>query len=114
MANIHIMANDGTRWAALFHILIPATNNAAGLSWQTVVLRNLGTSTSLPDGDGLLGTISSTEKANILSGAVTELLRQFKFTGQPSLTELDSIYNSIKTDFLSGIQAKYNRYGVTR
>jgi len=79
-----------------------------------VVLRNLGTSTSLPDGDGLLGTISSTEKANILSGAVTELLRQFKFTGQPSLTELDSIYNSIKTDFLSGIQAKYNRYGVTR
>ena len=116
MANIHILSTDGTEFTAVFHILIPASNNAAGVPWRTVVLRTGGGGqTVLPDGDGTLGTISAAEKAQIVSGAVVELVKNqhwdFAF---PTGAQFDAIASDVQSEYVAHMQFSYNRYGVTR
>jgi len=115
MANIHILSMDGTEFTAAFHIAIPATNNAAGVPWRTVVLRNRGGTTILPDGDGLLGTISAAEKAQIIAGAVVEVVKSGGWSSAfPSGAQLDALHASVQSDYTSNMQSKFNRYGMTR
>jgi hypothetical protein len=114
MSNVHVISNDGKIWNAIFHIAIPSANNAAGVPWATVMLRNGYGKTSLPDGDGTLGTISASEKTGVLAGSVIEVPYSFKFNASPSLAELDAIYLVAKAQLINALQAKYNYYGVTR
>ena len=115
MANIHILSMDGTEFTAAYHLAIPATNNSAGVPWRTVVLRNGAGTTVLPDGDGTGGTISAAEKAQIVSGAVVELVRTERWNvAFPSGAQLDTIAASVTADYVAEIQSKFNRYGMTR
>jgi hypothetical protein len=73
MANVHILDRQGGEFRVVFHIAVPAGNNAANVPWQTALVRSgLGGTTTLPDGDGNGGTISAAEKTSIATGAVYE------------------------------------------
>ena len=115
MAAIHLLSLDGTEFSAAFHVAIPATNNVAGCPWRTVALRNGGGTTVLPDGDGLLGTISATEKAQILSGAIVEVVKNGGWNSAfPTGAQIDVIVGRVSSDYISNMQTKFNRYGMTR
>lgn len=116
MANIHVLAMDGSEFTAAFHLAIPNTNNTAGVNWRTAVLRNGYGTTVLPDGDGTLGTISASEKSDIQSGAVVEIVETVKPADGAFLNgaALDAAHTAIRTKFLADFQARYARYGTTR
>ncbi len=79
MADIHILdgTGGGNSWTVVAHLDVPDTNNAVGVNYRTALVNSgRGGTTVLPDGDGTLGTINSTEKTNITAGAVFE----FTFT----------------------------------
>jgi hypothetical protein len=116
MANMHVLSLDGSEFTAVFHIAVPATNNAAGVPWQTVILRvGGGGTTTLPDGDGTLGTISAAEKAQILAGSIVEIVRVNHWNAAfPSGAQLDAIFTQVSADFTALMQAKFSQYGRTR
>ena len=115
MASIHILSMDGTEFTAAFHVAIPATNNAASCPWRTVVLRNGGGTTILPDGDGTLGTISAAEKAQILSGEVAEVVQTNRWNQSfPTGAQLDAIAADVTATYTAAMQSTFNRYGMTR
>ena len=106
---------DGTEFLAAFHVAVPATNNVVGCPWRTVALRNGGGVTVLPDGNGLLGTISAAEKAQILSGAIVEVVKTGGWNSSfPTGVQIDVIAAQVSSDYISNMQTKFNRYGMTR
>lgn len=115
MSNMHLISMDGTEFSAAFHVGIPATNNLAGCPWRTIVLRFGGGVTSLPSGDGTLGTISAAETALIVAGAVVEVVTSGRWNdGFPTGAQLDVIANRVANEYLSVMQLRYSRYGMTR
>lgn len=88
MANMHILKKEGPEYTIAFHIDIPNTNNAAGLSFRTALLRSgIGGTTVLPAGDGTGGTISVAEKAQIDSGARFEVVETVRFASNQDGTQ---------------------------
>ena len=82
MANIHVLESPAPgRYRVVYHVAIPASNNPAGVAWRTAVVNSRDATrpvSVLPDGDGTDGTISAAEKAQIVSGAVYEVVRDEK------------------------------------
>ena len=115
MADLHILSQDGREFTAAYHLAIPASNNSAGVSWRTVVLRTGGGTTTLPDGDGTEGTIAAAEKALIESGALVELVRTERWeAGWPTGAQLDAIHARVSAEYQSDMLARYAHYGETR
>ncbi len=122
MANLHVLTVSGPEFNVVAHIPIPATNNSAGLSWRTALLRS-GVSKGvsvLPDGDGTLGTIDATEKANIASGAVYEVVTPIKPSSASAdtatindTTYMAAQYTIIKNQTLSDLQIALKWFGKT-
>jgi len=112
MANSHILDQIAPgRFRVVYHVSIPAGNNAAGVPWRTCVAANVGVSPSvLPDGDGTNGTISAAEKAQIMSGAVAEVIRDEK--GQ-SLAAFAGMFAQRSAEILAALQARFQQYGRT-
>jgi len=112
MANSHILDQSGPgRFRVVYHVAIPAGNNAAGVPWRTCVAANVGAIPSvLPDGDGTNGTISAAEKAQLASGAVYESVREEK--GQ-SLAAFAQVFARRSAEILAELQARYAQYGRT-
>lgn len=114
MANMHALATDGNEVMIVMHFPVPGTANALGVSWQSIVARYYGT-TVLPDGDGLLGTISAAEKAQIAAGSVVEVVAPFKLgTSNPSSAQLDAEYAAQQARWQTEMQTRFARYGFTR
>jgi hypothetical protein len=116
MANIHIINSSEHQFTAAFHVAIPATNNAAGTPWRTVAMHVTSGSSVLPTGTGAnaTGTISSTELAQIQSGAIVEVVRTLQFVGLPSLADLDSFYTQVSNEYLTSMSVLYDYHGLTR
>lgn len=112
MANIHILEQVGPgRFRVVYHIAIPAGNNSAGVSWRSAVALSKVDPlrpSALPDGDGTGGTISAAEKAQVVSGAVYELVAVEK--GQSAAT-LNATYNRRASETLDDLQAELAQYG---
>jgi hypothetical protein len=112
MANSHILEQTAPgRFRVVYHIAIPATNNAAGVSWRTCIAANVGAVVSvLPDGDGTNGTISAAEKAQLVSGALFEVVREEK--GQ-SLAAFAGMFTQRSAEILAALQVRFQQYGRT-
>lgn len=112
MANSHILDQTAPgRFRVVYHVAIPAGNNAAGVPWRTCVAANVGAILSvLPDGDGTNGTISAVEKAQLVSGAVYEAVREEK--GQ-SLAAFAGMFTQRSAEILAALQARFQQYGRT-
>lgn len=114
MSNIHITTMDGNEVTAVLHFVIPGTNNQDGVPWRTIAARFYGT-TTLPDGDGTLGTISAAEKNSIVAGALVEQVLVFKLaTGLPTGAQMDARFTAEQTSFQQAMQARFAHYGLTR
>ena len=113
MANIHVLEQTAPgRFRVVLHVAIPAGNNPAGVPWRTAVAASVNAAkpSVLPDGDGTNGTISAAEKAQIISGAVFEVVREEK--GQTTASAAN-IYALRSAAILAELQARYNQYGRT-
>ena len=114
MANVHVLTIDGNEVSVVMHFNIPNTNNAASVNWRTIAARFFGT-TTLPDGDGTAGTISTAEKASVVAGSIVEQTQTFKLgTNSPTGPQIDAAFSAAQTQWLADFQARYNRYGFTR
>lgn len=111
MANLHVLEQIGpARFRVVLHVAIPAGNNPAGVPWRTAVAAHVDAlkPSVLPDGDGTAGTISAAEKAQIISGAVLEVVREEK--GQTTASAA-SIYALRSAAILAELQVRYDQYG---
>lgn len=111
MANLHVLEQTGPgRFRVVLHVAIPAGNNPAGFPWRTAVAAHVDAlkPSVLPDGDGTAGTISAAEKAQIISGAVLEVVREEK--GQTTASAAN-IYALRSADILADLQVRYAQYG---
>lgn len=114
MANIHIRTTDGSEVATTMHFAVPATLNAASVSWQTIAAQVFG-KTVLPDGDGTAGTIGAIEKAAIIAGSVVEQERTMKLgSSNPTGPQMDAAHTAQQSAWLADFQARFNRWGFTR
>jgi len=112
MANVHVLEQTAPgRFRVVYHVAIPATNNAAGVAWRTAVVnsRIAGQAVSvLPDGDGTNGTISAAEKAQLTSGAVYEVVREEK--GQTG-AGINAMHAQRSAEVLAALQARLAQFG---
>ena len=79
MADIHVSkGGSDSHYHIIMHLPSPGGNNSVGVAWSTALVNSgLGGSTSLPDGDGADGTISTAEKASIEAGTLYEHSKEF-------------------------------------
>lgn len=118
MANSHILEQLAPgRFRVVYHVAIPASNNGAGVPWRTIMAQQVAANVAagngvsvLPDGDGTAGTISAAEKAQLVSGAVYEHVREEK--GQ-TLAAFTAMFAQRSAETLAMLQARYAQYGRT-
>ena len=112
MANIHVLESPAPgRYRVVYHVAIPASNNPAGVAWRTAVVNSRDATrpvSVLPDGDGTDGTISATEKAQIVSGAVYEVVRDEK--GQTG-AGINALHAARSAEVLAALQARLAQFG---
>ncbi len=119
MADMHAVTGNQHGWAIVLHIDIPDTNNDVGLNYRTALITSgLGGSTSLPDGDGLYGTISAAEKTLIEAGAIVEHAETLRLeSGGQSAAQLRvtlrEMYAAQSASILAELQKKLRYFGHT-
>ena len=114
MANTHLLEVQRGVYARIaYHLPTQAGANSAGVAWKDVVIRSgMGGKTILPDGDGAGGTISATEKAQIASGDIYEMVVIEK--AQPTgATNLNRLFNLHKAEYDAQLNSTYNKFGAT-
>jgi hypothetical protein len=119
MANMHVLAMDGSTARVLLHVAAPVGNNAAGIPWATAIVRSgMGGTTALPDGDGTGGTISAAEKAQILIGAVVEvegaIIPDSASTNSERQQYIDRVIAQATTEVQERVRLRFRYYGMTR
>ena len=117
MANIHVLESPAPgRFRVVYHVAIPASNNAAGVAWRTAVANSRPTGANappisvLPDGDGTGGTISLAEKAQLVSGEVYETVHDEK--GQTG-AGINAMFAQRSAAILAALQARLAQFGRT-
>lgn len=120
MADIHVLTGDRqNRWNLVFHFAVPDLTNAVSIGYRTALISSaMGGSTSLPDGDGTDGTISSVEKASIEAGVLYEHHTRFRVEGNGDSpgavqTELRALYTRTAVWVLQDLQTKLKYFGHT-
>jgi len=111
MANLHVLEQIGpARFRVVLHVAIPAGNNPAGVPRRTAVAAHVDAAkpSVLPDGDGTAGTISAAEKAQIISGAVYEVVRDEK--GQTG-AGINAMFAARSAEVLAALQARLAQFG---
>ena len=81
MADIHVLAGDGTTWQIAMHLPVPNVNNAVGVNYRSALVNSgLGGSSRMTEGDGA-GQITATEVGLLASGELYEHLFRFRVEG---------------------------------
>jgi hypothetical protein len=118
MADIHVLTGSGDSWSVVFHIPVPALNNAAGFPYRTALVNSgIGGATVLPEGTGP-GQITVAEKASIQAGAVYEFSISYPFESGGStpaqlLATVRALYQREKTRLLVELQGRLRYFGYT-
>ncbi len=119
MADMHVTSQQGhNRWQVIMHFAVPDAVNAVGVNYRTA-LANSGKQSEgsrLPAGDGLNGTISTAEAAQIAAGEVVEHRSSINVDGNgdtmPSrVALLQGFYATEKTRVLDGLQEQLKFFG---
>ena len=114
MSNVHVLTQRHGVVRMAFHVPIPNSNNARGVNYRTALINSrMGGQTSLPDGDGTGGTISTAEKLSVTNGAVYEYVIDIK-RAPASNAELDALFTKIAGEVQTGLQAQLDNFGYTR
>jgi hypothetical protein len=119
---MHVLTGDGDRrWTIVMHIPVPGPPavNSVGVNWREAVLNSgLGGTTSLPDGDGTVGTISAAEKALVNAGELYEYRATTEIDGQGTdnisrQALLRALYADTSAKVLADLQRRLKFYGYT-
>ena len=119
MAKVHVLDTSGELTLAVFHIVVPNTNNSVGTSWRAVLINSgIGGSTRLADGSGTGGTISAAEKTQIQAGEVYEVQERIQIPTGLSTAQanafLDALHAAKTTEANAQIVGRLNLFGFTR
>jgi len=115
MSDYHIRSTseDLKRVNTVFHIPIPATNNAVGVSWQDALVLSLGGADAI---DSVLTDITPAELSAMKAGSIFEKFETVRFsstnlTNAERLAEVETAYSAAETDILDEKQVTLNFYG---
>lgn len=111
MASIHIREKDPKNKTVncIFHILVPATQNAVGVNWKYVVQKALTPDPLMSDND-------STENASISAGDIYEVAETVRFssltlTNAERLAEVETWYNAKKDTIFQQLKNRLDYFG---
>ena len=119
MSDIHVLTGYAGHHKIVVHGAMPDATNAVGVNWRTALVRSgVGGRTSLPDGDGLGGTITAAEKAKVESGELFEQEARFPLeSGGTTPDELRQTLQAFctreRTTHLGELQSRLRYYGYT-
>lgn len=119
MGKVHVLDTVGGLTRIVCHIDVPAGNNSAGTAWTVVIINSgMGGTTTLTDGAGTGGTISSAEKTSITSGTVFEVEDRVQIPLGLNATQanafLDAIHAAKVVEVQTQVVARLNYFGFTR
>jgi hypothetical protein len=104
----------------VLHVVTPAGNNSAAISWVTAYKNAFAPASQLTAGDGTGGTISAAELAAVQAGTVLEIPATFTTSvsfegesGAAQLAELDALYSAVTTARLAELQRMLQHFGQT-
>lgn len=85
MADITVLTgNNSNEWTLVLHFPVPDVNNSAGINFRTALVssgigkQEGGRRTVLPPGNGIGGTISTAEEAQLDAGERFEHVKSFR------------------------------------
>lgn len=119
MASYHVLEGqpDGNSYRVVFHIPVPSVNNRIGVNYRSALVALFGGTSSLPEGDGP-GQISTSELAQVASGAVFEFSEQFPTHPGENAAQIRSRIDARYTELVAKIQGELSGrlayYGYTR
>lgn len=115
MSDYHILNTDVNlkTVSCVFHIPIPAANNAVGVSWQDALVRSLGGADEI---SSVLTDITSAELSAMKAGSIYENVATVRFTSlnltnAQRLAEVEAAYTEAKNAILTEKQITLNFYG---
>jgi len=115
MSDYHIRNTDLKlkNVSTVFHIPIPATNNAVGISWQAALVLSLGGADAI---SSVLTDITTAELNAMKAGEIFEDVATVGFsstnlTNVQRLAEVETAFTAAKTDVLAEKQITLNFYG---
>ena len=115
MSDYHIRSTseDLKTVSTVFHIPIPGTNNAVGVSWQDALVLSLGGADAITS---VLTDITPAEESAMKAGSIFEKVQTVRFsstniTNAERLAEVETAYTAAETDVLAEKQVTLNFYG---
>lgn len=115
MSNYHIRETDIRlkTVSTVFHILIPATNNAVGVTWQAALVLSLGGADAI---SSILTDITPEEESAMKAGSIYENVATVRFsstdlTNAERLAEVEVAYTAASSAILDEKQITLNFYG---
>lgn len=115
MSNYHILQGqaNGNRYQVIFHLLVPDTDNAAGMNHRTIMAAQLGA-----DWISAVPHITAGEIAQVEAGELYEFL--FVYFTNPSVPlstkrdELDAKFAVLSAGIIAQLEARFEYYGLDR
>lgn len=115
MSDYHILSTskDLKTVSGVYHIPIPASDNAVGVSWQEALVLSLGGADAIAS---VLTDITPAELSAMKAGSIFEMVGSVRFssiniTNTERLAEVETAYSEAKTDILAEKQITLNFYG---
>ncbi len=115
MSDYHIRntSEDLKTANAVFHIPIPATNNAVGVSWQDALVLSLGGADAITS---VLTDITPAELSAMKAGSIYERVETVRFSSTnlsnaQRLVDVESARIAAEADILNEKQITLNFYG---
>lgn len=119
MSTVHVLEQNNGEFRCVLHFAVPAGNNSAGLTWKAVGLASGRTGTTrLTEGTGP-GQITTSEKAQVVSGDVVEFESMLRAeSGGLTGALLGATVDAMATAAIAAYQAEFARtfkwYGAVR
>lgn len=115
MSDYHIRSTDLRlkTVSTVFHIPIPATNNAVGVGWRAALVLSLGGADAITS---VLSDITTEELNAMKAGSIYENVATVRFssldlTNAQRLAEVETAFTAAETDILAEKQITLNFYG---
>lgn len=124
MAQMHILNGDGQgSWRVAMHFDVPDANNAVGVNYRTALIRSgivePPFTVLLEIGDGLEGTITVAEKAELAAGIKVERVFTLAIDGKGAtnasrIASLSNHYNILKAITIDKLKHRLKFFGHTQ
>ena len=109
--DLHVLTQDPQNKTVdvVFHVAVPAGNNAAGVAWSTAVVQHLAPVSTLPG-------VSTTEANAVAAGTLLEVQETVRFssvtlTNAQRLAQIRAAYTARSAALLDELGVRLNFWG---